>query len=67
MAEKAIPDDIAKFIQPLLARVDFSAPDLAARTCGCGCGCSGGGGGGGGGGNARLALNLLEARGVLSE
>lgn len=57
MAEIKVSDELAAFIRPLLERVDFSAPDLAAATCGCGCGCSGGGGGGGG--NAKLARDLV--------
>jgi len=60
-----LPDDMLKFIEPLLARVDFAAPNLAAASCGCGCGCSGGGGGGGGGGSGRIARELLAARGAL--
>lgn len=59
MAEIKISNELAEFIKPALERVDFTAPDLAAATCGCGCGCSGGGGGGGGGGNAKLAQDLL--------
>ena len=58
MADLKFTPELEKFLKPLLERVDFSAPDLAARTCGCGCGCSGGGGGGGGG-NAKLAQALL--------
>lgn len=66
MADRVtLPDDLNKFIQPLLARVDFSAADLAAASCGCGCGCSGGGGGGGGGGSGKIARDILVARQVL--
>lgn len=57
MAQQRLPDDLVKFMKPLLERVDFRAPDLAAASCGCGCGCSGGGGGGGGSG--KIARDLL--------
>ena len=59
MADVRLTPALEKFLAPLLERVEFSARDLAASTCGCGCGCSGGGGGGGGGGNAKLARDVL--------
>lgn len=67
MAQQRFPDDIVKFLKPLLERVDFQAPDLAAATCGCGCGCSGGGGGGGGGGSGKVARELLFPKELTSE
>lgn len=61
MAELRLGEDVLQFVRPLLERVDFSAPDLAASSCGCGCGCSGGGGGGGGGGSGKVANDLIIA------
>ena len=59
MADPRLTENVLKFVKPLLERVDFRAPDLAASTCGCGCGCSGGGGGGGGGGSGKIARELM--------
>lgn len=65
MAEQQVSKELLEFIKPIMERVDFRAPDLAAASCGCSCGCSGGGGGGGGGGSGRIASDLLRARGIL--